>query len=321
MTNEELILAIRAGHDVTENMTLLYNQNLPMIHRIVKKYSGVEAIEDLLQESYFSLVRAVELWDPEREAQFLTFLIVCLKTDLYRYITDCGALIRIPPNQKTLIYKYDRIMNAYRVELGRDATPEELRAFLGVSKDQFEQLKKDRLTTKPRSTNEVIGGDDEDITLEDTLPDKSEPIEDALERIHREQIHGAIERELEALPEREADVIRKRYYEGLTLKETGAAIGVGPERIRQLEAKALRKLRRPAPSRRLIACYSEGGAYSAGLRRAGYVAFKYDHTSAQERAIIRLEEMTGRIWKERAKVLKMGFNAAKYNLYDVTTAE
>ena len=169
MTNEEIIFAIRAGEDVTENMEKLYKQNRGMICKLTEKFKGIEDPEDLQQEAYFGLVRAVNLWDPEREAQFLTFAIVCIKTVLYRYITDCGALIRVPANQKTLIYKYDRIMGAYRKELGRDATPDELQVLLGINKNQFEQLKKDRLTTRPRSTSEPIGGDEEDITLEDTL--------------------------------------------------------------------------------------------------------------------------------------------------------
>lgn len=295
MINEELVLAIRAGQNVNDNMTLLYNQNLPMIHRIVKKYSGVEAIEDLLQESYFALARAVELWDPAREAQFLTFLIVCLKTDLYRYITDCGALIRIPPNQKTLISKYDRIMNAYRVELGRDATPEELRVFLGLSKDQFEQLKKDRLTAKLRSTNEVIGGDDEDITLEDTLPADGDQFEDVLERIQREELSRELWAQVDKLPEREADVVRSKYQLGETYIQCGERLGVSGERVRQLHERALRSLRKRQVTKRLIPYLTDSTAYSIGTR-FGSSTFKRIHTTGPEYAVMSLEEYAGPIW-------------------------
>ena len=296
MTNEELVLAIRAGQNVTDNMTLLYNQNLPMIHRIVKKYSGVEAIEDLLQESYFALARAVELWDPAREAQFLTFLIVCLKTDLYRYITDCGALIRIPPNQKTLISKYDRIMNAYRVELGRDATPEELRIFLGLSKDQFEQLKKDRLTTKIRSTSEIVGGDDDDLTLEDYLPAEGDLCEDVVDRIQQEQLARELWGQVDQLPEREADVIRGKYQQGKTYIQCGADLGVSPERIRQLHERALRKLRSRKATKRLVPYLSDSMAYSISTH-SGLASFRYSHTTGQERAVMLLEERIGPIWQ------------------------
>ena len=296
MTNEELVLAIRAGQNVNDNMTLLYNQNLPMIHRIVKKYSGVEEIEDLIQESYFALARAVELWDPKREAQFLTFFLVCLKTDLYRYITDCGALIRIPANQKTLISKYDRIMTAYQMELGRDATPEELRLLLGISKDQFAQLEKDRLTTKLRSTSEPIGADGES-TLEDFLPDKSEPIEDALERIQREALSRELWGQVDKLPEREADVVRGKYQRGETYIQCGERLGVSPERVRQLHERALRGLRKSQVTRRLVPYITDSSAYSIGTR-FGLATFKQYHTSGPEYAVMSLEAFAGPIWGE-----------------------
>lgn len=188
MTNEELVLAIQAGHDVTENMEQLYNQNSGMIFKLTERYKGVEDLEDLRQEAYFGMVRAVELWDPDRDAQFLTFMIICIKTVLNRYITECGALIRIPAGQKTLLYRYDKYMSAFRAELGRDATEDELQTLLGISKAQFEQLKKDRLTLRIRSTSEVIGGEDDDLTLEDILPDEGDQYEDVVDKVQQEQL-------------------------------------------------------------------------------------------------------------------------------------
>ena len=292
--NEELVLAIRAGHDVTENMTLLYNQNLPIIRKVVKRYSGIEEPEDLLQESFLSLARAVDLWDPEREAQFLTFLLVCLRTDLYNYIKKCGALIRIPASQKTLINKYDRIMTAYRMELGRDATPEELRVLLGISKDQFAQLEKDRLTTNIRSTSEPIG-DDGESTLEDFLPDKSEPIEDALERIQREELSRELWAQVDKLPEREADVVRSKYQLGETYIQCGERLGVSGERVRQLHERALRSLRKRQVTKRLIPYITDSTAYSIGTR-FGVSTFKRTHTTGPEYAVMSLEEYAGPIW-------------------------
>jgi hypothetical protein len=141
-----------------------------------------------------------------------------------------------------------------------------------------------------------VGEDGED-TLQDFLRDDRDQIGEVLERIHREELHSAIEKELEEIPEREAAVIRKRYFEGMTLKEAGKHIGVTPERVRQLEARALRKLRRPQAARRLNIYFTDGGAYSAGLRGTGLTSFKNSQSSSQERAIIRLEEIAGRIWE------------------------
>ena len=310
MTNEELCKRYQDGD--AEALGALYEQNRGLIEKEIRKYCGLEDPDDLRQESFFAIRQAAALWDHSKGANFATYCAYWLNQVARRYILNNSGTIRAPIHTRERMLRYNKAVNAYRVTFGRDPTNKELCYALDLKEQQLEDLRRDMLTLCTRSASDPIGEDGED-TLEDFIKDDGDPIGDTLEQIHREQIHRAIEKELEALPEREANVIRKRYYEGLTLKEVAANVGVSPERIRQLESKALRKLRRPAPSRRLIACYSEGGAYSAGLRRAGYVAFKYDHTSAQERAIIRLEEMTGRIWEERAKALEMGFTSLNTN--------
>lgn len=296
MTNEELVLAIQAGQDVTGNMEQLYNQNIGMIIKLTEKYKGIEELQDLRQEAYFGLVRAVELWDPEREARFLTFAIICIKSVLHRYIAECGSLIKVPEYQKTLIYKYDRCMNEFRARLGRDATPEELRALLEISKDQLEQLKKDRATLAIRSTSEVIGGDDDDITLEDTLPAEDDQYEDAVDRIQQEQLSRELWAQVDKLPEREASVVRGKYLNGETYAQSGERLGVSQERIRQLHARALRTLRSGKARQRLLPYLSDSAAYSIGTR-SGLSYFRQCHTTGQERAVMLLEERIGPIWQ------------------------
>ena len=296
MTNEEIVLAMQAGQDVTANMEQLYSQNRGMIYKLTEKYKGVEDPEDLRQEAFFGLVRAVELWDPERETQFLTFAIICIKSVLHRYIAECGSLIKVPEYQKTLIYKYDRCMNEFRARLGRDATPEELRALLEISKDQLEQLKKDRATLAIRSTSEVIGGDDDDITLEDTLPAEGDQYEDAVDRIQQEQLSRELWAQVDKLPEREASVVRGKYLNGETYAQSGERLGVSQERIRQLHARALRTLRSGKARQRLLPYLSDSAAYSIGTR-SGLSYFRQCHTTGQERAVMLLEERIGPIWQ------------------------
>lgn len=296
MTNEEIVLAMQAGQDVTANMEQLYSQNRGMIYKLTEKYKGVEDPEDLRQEAFFGLVRAVELWDPERETQFLTFAIICIKSVLHRYIAECGSLIKVPEYQKTLIYKYDRCMNEFRARLGRDATTEELRALLEISKDQLEQLKKDRATLAIRSTSEVIGGDDDDITLEDTLPAEGDQYEDAVDRIQQEQLSRELWAQVDKLPEREASVVRGKYLNGETYAQSGERLGVSQERIRQLHARALRTLRSGKARQRLLPYLSDSAAYSIGTR-SGLSYFRQCHTTGQERAVMLLEERIGPIWQ------------------------
>lgn len=294
MTNEELCLMYQSGNK--EVIGELYKQNTGMVEKIIGRYKGVEDPEDLRQEAFFGMVRAVELWDPEREAQFLTFAVICIKSVLHRYIAECGSIIKVPEYQKTLIYKYDRCMNEFRARLGRDATPEELRALLEISKDQLEQLKKDRVTLAIRSTSEVIGGDDDDITLEDTLPAEGDQYEDAVDRIQQEQLSRELWAQVDKLPEREASVVRGKYLNGETYAQSGERLGVSQERIRQLHARALRTLRSGKARQRLLPYLSDSAAYSIGTR-SGLSYFKRNHTTGQERAVMLLEQWTGPIWK------------------------
>lgn len=294
MTNEELCLMYQSGNK--EVIGELYKQNTGMVEKIIGRYKGVEDPEDLRQEAFFGLVRAVELWDPEREAQFLTFAVICIKSVLHRYIAECGSIIKVPEYQKTLIYKYDRCMNEFRARLGRDATPEELRALLEISKEQLEQLKRDRVTLAIRSTSEVIGGDDDDITLEDTLPAEGDQYEDAVDRIQQEQLSRELWAQVDKLPEREASVVRGKYLNGETYAQSGERLGVSQERIRQLHARALRTLRSGKARQRLLPYLSDSAAYSIGTR-SGLSYFKRNHTTGQERAVMLLEQWTGPIWK------------------------
>ncbi len=296
MTNEELVLAIQAGQDVTTNMERLYLQNKGMIYKLTEKYKGVENPEDLRQEAYFGLARAAQIWSPEREAQFITLAIICIKTQLQKYLVDCGALIRIPGYQKAMIYKYKQIVNAYRVKLGRDPEPIELRVLLEISKDQLEQLKRDVLATGVKSINTPIGGEDEDITLEDTLAAEGDPYEDVVDKIYDEQVSRAIWEEVDALPDREAMVVRSKYQDGKTYAECGEVLGLSVERIRQIHEKALRKLRDRKVTKRLSPYLADSAAYSIGTR-GSLSSFRLDHTSSQERAVMFIEDRMGPIWR------------------------
>lgn len=307
MTNEELCERYQDGD--REALEAIYNQNRGLIETIVRKYGALEDPDDLRQESFFAIRQAAALWDHSKGGNFATYCTYWIKQTVLRYIYNNSRTIRAPIHILERIRLYDRTVNAYRVEFGRDPTNEELFFALDLTPQQLEDLKRDIITLRTRSTAGPIGEDGEE-TLEDFLKDDRDPIGDAIDRIHNDELHEAIEKELRAIPEREADVIRKRYYNGLTLKETAATIGVSPERVRQLESGALRKLRRPKAEKRLQAYFTDSGAYSAGLR-CGLHFFKDTHTSAQERAIMKLEEIAGRIWGDYPRPAHNGIYVAK----------
>ena len=292
MTNEELVHEYQAGN--REVIKQLYLQNSGMIEKIVRRYSGIEELEDLRQESYFGLVKAADLWNPEKETAFLTYAIYWIRAVIGRYIEECGGVVRIPSYKRALIGRYHRTMNSYRVRFGCDPSDWELCAALDITKDQLKELKKDIQAARIRSTSEPIGGEDDDLTLEETLAAADDPIEEALERMQHEQLSAELWSCVDELEPRETAVIRGRYgnEKALTLKECGEKLGVSVERVRQVEAAALRKLRKPRYTKRLIPYLDDGTARSWGMRGTGRGVFERAG-SVQERAMMLLEEIAG----------------------------
>lgn len=292
MTNEELCTMYQNGDP--EALEKLYIQNRGLIEMIIRKYAALQDPDDLMQESFFAVRKAAALWDHSKGGNFATYCAYWIKQTVHRYVLANYGTIRAPENIRGRIRQYNRALNSYRLQFGRDPSTMELYAMTGLTPQQLEALKRDMVTLHTRSASEPVGEDGE-TELEEFIKDPKDPIEEALDRIQTEELHQAIEEELEKLPEREAEIIRKRHYEGATLKETAAALGVSPERVRQLEARAFRTLRKPAAARRLMAYFTDGGAYSAGLHNTGLSTFRRNWTSSQEAAIIRLEEIAERI--------------------------
>ena len=207
---------------------------------------------------------------------------------------ECGGVVRIPSYKRALIGRYHRTRNSYRVRFGRDPSDRELCAALDITKDQLKELKKDIQAARIMSTSEPIGGEDDDLTLEDTLAAAGDPIEEALERMQHEQLSAELWSCVDDLEPRESAVIRSRYgnEQALTLKECGENLGVSVERVRQVEAAALRKLSKPRYTKRLIPYLDDGTAHSWGMRGTGRGVFERSG-SVQERAMMLLEEITG----------------------------
>ena len=298
MSNEELVLCIQRGEDVVENLEILYMNNLPLIRKIAARFTAKAELEDLTQEAFFGLIRAVELWDPEKDALFMTYAAYWIKHHIIRYIHDHSTTIRVPVHQREVMRAYSRMVNSYRVRFGRDPEEAEICYALDLSRDQYRQLLKDLQTVSTCSTSAPVGEDGE-LVLEDMIPDDSDPIGDALEKISREEEAAALWSEVDQLPEREAEVIKSRYRDNLTLNQCGEALGVSSEMVRQLQEKALRKLRNPRVLRRLSPYLTDSAAYSLGLRGTGCGSFER-HGSAQERAMMQLERLSGMsLWGDK----------------------
>ena len=247
-TKKQIDLLIADGE---KSKKRLAEANLRLVVSIAKRYVGRGMLFlDLIQEGNLGLIKAVDKFDYTKGYKFSTYATWWIRQAITRAIADQARTIRIPVHMVETINKLVRVSRQLVQELGREPTPEELAKELNMPVDKVREISK--ISQEPVSLETPIG-EEEDSHLGDFIPDEDAPApsEAASFVLLKEQL-GAV---LETLSEREAKVLRLRF--GLddgrarTLEEVGKEFDVTRERIRQIEAKALRKLRHPSRSKKL----------------------------------------------------------------------
>jgi RNA polymerase primary sigma factor len=230
----------------------LIEANFRLVVSIAKKHVGISNLElsDLIQEGNLGLSKAVEKFEWKRGFKFSTYATWWIRQSINRAIADQARTIRIPVHMKELISKLTKVKKKFQQDIGREPTIKEYGKSLRLSTDRVRKILK--MMQEPVSLATPVG-EEEDSRLEDFIEDNNNPSPVVKTQQYRLQLE--LEKVLSTLTPREAEIISLRYGVGVgypsTLEEVGKRFGVTRERVRQIEAKAIRKLRHPSRSKSL----------------------------------------------------------------------
>ena len=291
-TNETLAILIQNAPSKADRMqylTELYQSNYPYIMKVCRRFAGHEELDDLMQEAYFGLTIAADRYDPEQGIPFINYAAIWIEQAVQRYLENCGNIIRVPAYLHRNIIKYLQTEKAFLQDHGRKPSDQELIELLSLKNPaQLNRIKYRVEILRPLSLDKSIVSEEASETFADTLPDPVDHYEELSEQMDADRRKQDVWDEVDALDNKKAEIIRKRFIDNMTLKQIGEVLGVTNEAVRQSQDKALKQLSRSEKLRRYADDYLSAKAYSG----ISLTAYRNTGTSATERTAIENYEHT-----------------------------
>ena len=283
MTNEQIVIRIKAGADVAENMVALWENNQPLIKSIVYRYWGVEK-EDLMQEAYLGLDKAIDGYEPGRGIKFMSYATYWIKQQIRRYIIANNPF-SMPEYMQDLIQKNKKLTATFLREMKREPTNRERMYYLKVSREQLKAL--DKTAAMTLNSIDRLVGDGQEGNLYEIIRGSYDIGDEILDSAVNEDLKATLWGMVDSLPKDVAAVIHGRYEKNLTYQQCGDMIGITRDRARSVEAKGLRTLRHPKNSNKLKP-FLDGYEAVRGdaMRGTGVGRFANTWTSATERVAL-----------------------------------
>lgn len=298
ISNEQLVALIRAGENEADNMLQLWQQNRGFVYKVARRFSGYAEMDDLMQEGYLALDEAVRQYKSDKDAGFLTYATFWIRQRMQRYIDNCCSVVRIPVHAQNDVRRYKRAVREYQKYYGCEPSERELCVLLDVGREKLCTIRENARTGRIDSLNRVIGGDDEDITIADTVASGDDMEGGVIQELDRENMSRELWLAVDRLPDRLPEVLHLRYRDGMTLERVGCELGVSRNRAAQLEQSALRKLRLPKRCKKLRA-YHEEYISAAPIHHVGVESFKRTWMSTVERDALSWCEKWEKEWIDR----------------------
>ena len=269
MTNEQLCHEIREGRVQPVELWLRLRKYIRKIALRYVKNGNDTLLDDLMQESYYALLSAIENYQDDGRASFAHYASYWFKSRFARYVSTNGV-IRLPASVTARIQSFNKMVSTFRRDYGRDPTEAEVVEMFGVSPDQ---LRRESLLTTQASLDKPLTEDGED-TLADMIEAPEDIEKTVIDKINADELQTKLWEIVDTLPEREALVIKMYYRDGLTQQQCGEALSVTGTMAGMIRDSALRKLRSRKITKQLEP-YLDDLRFSWGTRRGSFSPTEY----------------------------------------------